>query len=228
MKPVVSGRQCGCDSAPPGAPASGGTHTTCPRGASPGDGGGYGAGTAGETTARTRAAWHPSLLQRRGGVRQLCDPRGDGHPQGTIRARYSPETCPALPQQLARLARGDTAAVLAFVRTYGLLGYAQVAAAVGRDTHNHAPGDPLAWIWAQAETVALCLLLTYGLQAGDDAALQHGLRVLQLPQPPHADGGPRLIVPAVWDQPGSTSAGRRLCTARRTGGRMPGIFGAKS
>ena len=42
-------------------------------------------------------------------------------------ARYSPETCPALPQQLARLARGDTAAVLAFVRTYGLLGYAQVA-----------------------------------------------------------------------------------------------------
>jgi hypothetical protein len=85
--------------------------------------------------------------------------------------------------------------------TYGLLGYAQVAAAVGRDTHSHAPGDPLAWIWAQAETVALCLLLTYGLQAGDDAALQHGLRALQLPQPPHADGRPRLIVPAVWDQP---------------------------
>ena len=45
-------------------------------------------------------------------------------PQGTIRVRYSPETCPALPQQLARLAHGDTAAVLAFVRTYGLLGYA--------------------------------------------------------------------------------------------------------
>ena len=122
-------------------------------------------------------------------------------PQGTIRVRYSPETCPALPQQLARLARGDTAAVLAFVRTYGLLGYAQVAAAVGRGAHSHAPGDPLAWIWAQAETVALCLLLTYGLQAGDDAALQHGLRALQLPQPPHTAGGPRLIVPAVWDQP---------------------------
>ena len=121
-------------------------------------------------------------------------------PHGTIRVRYSPETCPELPQQLARLTRGDTAAVLAFVRTYGLLGYAQVAAAVGRDTHSHAPGDPLAWIWAQAETVALCLLLTYGLQAGDDAALQHGLRALQLP-PPHVEGGPRLIVPAVWDQP---------------------------
>ena len=67
--------------------------------------------------------------------------------------------------------------------------------------HSHAPGDPLAWIWAQAETVALCLLLTYGLQAGDDAALQHGLRAMQLPQPPHTAGGPRLIVPAVWDQP---------------------------
>ena len=122
-------------------------------------------------------------------------------PQGAIRARYCPETCPELPQKLARLSRGDTAAALAFVRAYGLLGYAQLAAAVGRSNHSHAPGDPLAWIWAQAETVALCLLLTYGLQAGDDATLQHGLRALQLPQPPQTDGGPRLIVPAVWDQP---------------------------
>ena len=122
-------------------------------------------------------------------------------PQGVIRSRYRPETCPELPQQLARLLRGNTAAVLAFVRTYGLLGYAQLAAAVGRGAHSHAAGDPLAWIWAQAETVALCLHLTYGLQAGDDAALQHGLRALQLPQPPQTAGGPRLIVPAVWDQP---------------------------
>jgi hypothetical protein len=122
-------------------------------------------------------------------------------PQGAIRTRYSPESCPELPQKLARLSRGDTAAVLAFVRTYGLLGYAPLAAAVGRSDHSHAPGDPLAWIWAQAETVALCLLLTYGLQAGDDATLQHGLRALQLPQPPQTDGGPLLIVPAVWDQP---------------------------
>jgi hypothetical protein len=122
-------------------------------------------------------------------------------PQGTIRVRYGPETCPELPQKLARLARGDAAAALAFIRTYGLLGYAQLAAAVGRGEPSHAPGDPLAWIWAQAETVALCLLLTYGLQAGDDAALQHGLRALQLPQPPQLEGGPRLIVPVVWDQP---------------------------
>lgn len=122
-------------------------------------------------------------------------------PHGAVRARYAPETCPALPQQLARLTRGNTAATLAFVRTYGLLGYTQLAAAVGRGPHSHAPGDPLAWIWAQAETVALCLLLTYGLQTGDDATLQHGLRALQLPQPPQSDSGPRLIVPAVWDQP---------------------------
>jgi len=120
---------------------------------------------------------------------------------GAIRTRYHPETCPALPQQLARVSRGDTAAALAFVRTYGLLGYAQVAAAVGRQAHSDAPGDPLPWIWAQAETVALCLLLTYGLQTGDDATLQHGLRAVQLPQPPQADGGPRLILPTVWDQP---------------------------
>jgi hypothetical protein len=122
-------------------------------------------------------------------------------PQGAIRTRYHPETCPALPQQLARVSRGDTAAALAFVRTYGLLGYAQVAATVGRQAHSNAPGDPLPWIWAQAETVALCLLLTYGLQTGDDATLQHGLRAVQLPQSPHADSGPRLIIPAVWDQP---------------------------
>jgi hypothetical protein len=122
-------------------------------------------------------------------------------PQGAIRARYCPETCPELPQKLARLARGDTAAVLAFVCTYGLLGYAQLAAALGRSDPSHAPGDPLAWIWAQAETVALCLYLTHGLQTGDDAALQHGLRAWQLPQPPQPDRGPRLIVPAVWDQP---------------------------
>ena len=122
-------------------------------------------------------------------------------PSGTIRTRYHPETCPELPQQLARVSRGDTAAALAFVRTYGLLGYAQVAAAVGHQAHSDAPGDPLSWIWAHAETVALCLLLTYGLQTGDDATLQHGLRAVHLPQPPHAEGGPRLIVPAVWDQP---------------------------
>ena len=74
-------------------------------------------------------------------------------PQGAPRTRYHPETCPALPQQLARLARGDTSAVLAFVRTYGLLGYAPLAAAVGRGVPSDAAGDPLGWIWAQAETV---------------------------------------------------------------------------
>jgi hypothetical protein len=122
-------------------------------------------------------------------------------PQGARRRRYHPETCPTLPQQLARLTRGDTTAVLAFVRTYGLLGYASLAAAVGRGAPNDAAGDPLGWIWAQAETVALCLHLTYGLQAGDDAALQHRLRAVQLPQPPQTEGGPQLVIPAVWDQP---------------------------
>ena len=92
-------------------------------------------------------------------------------------------------------------AVLAFVRTYGLLGYAALAAAVGRGAPSDAAGDPLGWIWAHAETVALCLHLTYGLQAGDDAALQHRLRAVQLPQPPQTVSGPQLMLPAVWDQP---------------------------
>ena len=122
-------------------------------------------------------------------------------PQGALRRRYHPETCPTLPQQLARLTRGDTTAVLAFVRRYGLLGYAALAAAVGRGAPSDAAGDPLGWIWAHAETVALCLHLTYGLQAGDDAALQHVLRAVQLPQPPQTEGGPQLMLPAVWDQP---------------------------
>ena len=122
-------------------------------------------------------------------------------PQGALRRRYHPETCPTLPQQLARLARGDTIAVLAFVRTYGLLGYAALAAAVGRGAPSDTAGDPLGWIWAHAETVALCLHLTYGLQAGDDAALQHRLRAVQLPQPPQTVSGPQLMLPAVWDQP---------------------------
>ena len=69
-------------------------------------------------------------------------------PQGALRRRYHPETCPTLPQQLARLTRGDTPAVLAFVRTYGLLGYAALAAAVGRGAPSDAAGDPLGWIWA--------------------------------------------------------------------------------
>ena len=104
-------------------------------------------------------------------------------------ARAMPlETCPALPQQLARL-DPHMAATLAFVRTYGLLGHTQLAAAVGRGPHSHAPGDPLAWIWAQAETVALCLLLTYGLQTGDDATLQHGLRALQPRSRPNQTAG---------------------------------------
>ena len=81
-------------------------------------------------------------------------------------------------------------------------------------------GDPLGWIWAQAETVALCLHLTYGLQAGDDAALLHSTAV-QLPQPPQADGGPQLIVPRSGISRGFPSAGRRRCTAPRTGGCMP-------
>jgi hypothetical protein len=56
VRPVVSGRRCGWTSAPSGP--SGLCRHTRPlahEGGEPGDGGGYGAGTVGETTARTRA-----------------------------------------------------------------------------------------------------------------------------------------------------------------------------
>ena len=149
----------------------------------------------------------------------IRSPRGGSSPRAP-RTRYHPETCPALPQQLARLARGDTRAVLAFVRTYGLLGYAPLGCRRPWRAQRRGGGS-LGWIWAQAETVALCLHLTYGLQAGDDAALQHSLRAVQLPQPPQADGGPQLIVPAVWDQPRVPISWASPLHSPRTGGCMP-------
>src|SRR5438105_2918849 len=134
------------------------------RGVRRGNRGGDGAGSAGKTVSGDELLATGRFLTDAVVFEDYAIHEGMVIPHGAIRVRYGPETCPELPQKLARLSRGDTAAALAFVRTYGLLGYAQVAAAVGRRAHSDAPGDPLAWIWAQAETVALCLLLTYGLQ----------------------------------------------------------------
>ena len=50
-------------------------------------------------------------------------------PQGAPRTRYHPETCPALPQQLARLARGDTTRRLGLCPDLWLVG---LCAAGGR------------------------------------------------------------------------------------------------
>ena len=109
-------------------------------------------------------------------------------PSGTIRTRYHPETCPELPSSSPAcpgaipLPRWPLSAPMG---CWVMLRWPRPSVTGRIATHRGI----LSWIWAHAETVALCLLLTYGLQTGDDATLQHGLRAVHLPQPPHAEGG---------------------------------------
>ena len=135
---------------------------------------------------------------------------------GTIRTRYHPRPVPNSPSS-SPACPGDTAAALAFVRTYGLLGYAQVAAAVGHRAHSDAPGDPPPGFWAHAETVALCLLLTYGSRPETLPRCSTAYARCTSRSPPRRRG-PRLIVPAVWDQPRGPGLLALCCTPRRTGG----------
>src|SRR5262249_26102883 len=54
---------------------------------------------------------------------------------------------------------GDT---LEFARAYGLLGYRTMSGE--GSSYPWGGGEPLAWIWAHAQTIDLCLRLTYFLQ----------------------------------------------------------------
>lgn len=86
-------------------------------------------------------------------------------PNGPARSdrSYPPLARPELPAEFAKLATGDAADVLAFAKTYGVLGYKDAlrfpAEAVGaqdlRLYDSNAPGDPLPWIAAHARAVAL-------------------------------------------------------------------------
>ena len=114
----------------------------CPRGESPGDGGGYGQGQL----WRQPPGHEPCGIRRFLRDAVVFDDYAihDGMviPQGTIRVRYSPETCPELPQQLARLARGDTAAVLALSAPMGYWAmprWPRPSAAVRTATHLGIP-----------------------------------------------------------------------------------------
>jgi hypothetical protein len=97
-------------------------------------------------------------------------------PQGPVKHFYAPIMRPELPNALAKIEYGDIRAAMAFVQTYGLLGYAKF----GRQEH---PGEPLSWLWTHAETVHLCLRLSYFLQAGEPYALRQYLRSLRGPDP---------------------------------------------
>ena len=143
----------------------------CPRGGEPRRRGGYGAGTARRQPPGHEPCGIRRFLREAVVFDDYAIHEGWSSPRG-------PSAC-AIARRPALNCRSNWHAWRAAIRPrcsplsapMGYWAMPQVAAAVGHGAHSHAPGDPPAWIWAQAETVALCLLLTYGLQAGDDAAL---------------------------------------------------------
>jgi hypothetical protein len=96
---------------------------------------------------------------------------------------YAPSLYPEIPGELAKLPRGDVDAVLKFARTYGELGHtAFIPHEVWARGGATPVGDPLPWVWAHADTLTICLELSYLLQEDDMASLRtylHSLRVTQ-------------------------------------------------
>ena len=84
------------------------------------------------------------------------------------RRTYLPMARPELPAEFAKAATGKESDVLAFVGTYGLLGYElevlgtrliQLVGAPEPEPDPKGDGDPLTWILAHAKTVQLVLEL---------------------------------------------------------------------
>jgi hypothetical protein len=99
----------------------------------------------------------------------------------TIVRRYAPALYSEIPGELAKLERGDVDAVLKFARAYGSLGYtAFTPLAVLAQGGGIPIGDPLLWIWAHADTVQICLEISYRLQEGDAASLRTYLQSLRI------------------------------------------------
>lgn len=103
-------------------------------------------------------------------------------PKSHTRVRkYAPALYPELPGELAKLQWGDVDAVLKFARVYGTLGYrAFIPLEVWVRGGTIPIGDPLLWIWAHADTVKICLELSYLLQEGDAASLRSYLQSLRI------------------------------------------------
>ena len=86
--------------------------------------------------------------------------------RGEAKRRYVPMANEKLPNVIAKLTPGKDKDVLEFARTYGHLGY-QTMSGEG-SSYPWCGGDPLAWIWAHAQTIDLCLRLTHFLQEPPD------------------------------------------------------------
>jgi hypothetical protein len=94
--------------------------------------------------------------------------------QGTEKYFYAPIVHTEIANELSKLNRGDEESVLRFARTYGSLGYQRLlppASGLWK-----LIGDPLSWIWAHAETIRFCLLLSELLQKNNIDGLACVLR----------------------------------------------------
>jgi hypothetical protein len=127
--------------------------------------------------------------------------------------RIAPAGSPQIVTDLSRLYEGDEAAVLGFARTWGLLGWwplqrqalhgqpRQLLATMERarlSPEDPRIGEPLAWIWAHASGVRLCLTLLGYIRQGDGAGLGNYLQSLAVPLP-SADGNGLTV--AFFDEP---------------------------
>lgn len=84
--------------------------------------------------------------------------------RGEIVLRYDPTEHIELVGEFAKLHRGDEAQLVGFARGWGSLGWAVV--------HPEAGGEPLPWIWNQAELIRNVLRLIHYLQTGDVEGLR--------------------------------------------------------
>lgn len=113
------------------------------------------------------------------GVREEYDiaPGGVLIGRGNFARWYAPSAHPELPQFVAKLAEADEAALLAFAKTWGVLGFTGLtrdpiqAMYTWPDGQVTMGGDPLGWMRAHGRTVQLCLQLTEALQKNDAAAI---------------------------------------------------------
>jgi hypothetical protein len=86
---------------------------------------------------------------------------------------YAPATHLEIPGELAKLTRGDEAAIIRFAKRYGQLGHDLLV-----HPEEARGGDPVGWIWRHAETIKACLRLTHLLREEKITELGEYLRSL--------------------------------------------------
>lgn len=94
-------------------------------------------------------------------------------PKDMLSRLYAPTTHGELPNVLAKLHAGTDEDVLRFVRSYGLLGFYELASENGEEPHSL--GDPLPWLTQHAKTVRLIMNLWRLVQDADEGGLRREL-----------------------------------------------------